>query len=194
MLADRAIALDPAWHNGALHELFITLDSLPEALGGNADRAKDHFTKAVDLQKGLSPGPYVSFATGVMVANQNRAEFERLLKAALAIDPEKDPSNRLATLVTQKRAQALLDQIDTKFVDNAPRSRRNVGHVEKLEVGSMSRLLKLTAAAVAIGLSVTVAARAPSTSSWRRRHRPTRPGTRRCSTWAPSGTPRRLGA
>jgi len=120
VLADRAIALDPAWHNGALHELFISLDSLPEALGGNADRAKDHFTKAVDLQKGLSPGPYVSFATGVMVASQNRAEFERLLKAALAIDPEKDPSNRLATLVTQKRAQALLDQIETQFSKNTP--------------------------------------------------------------------------
>ena len=43
----------------------ITLDSLPEALGGNPARAREHFKTAVEMQKGLSPGPYVSLATGV---------------------------------------------------------------------------------------------------------------------------------
>jgi hypothetical protein len=46
---------------------------------------------------------------------QDRAEFERLLKEALAIDPEKDPSNRLVILVTQRRARVLLDRADEKF-------------------------------------------------------------------------------
>jgi len=32
VLADRAMALDETWSNGALHELMITLDSLPDAL------------------------------------------------------------------------------------------------------------------------------------------------------------------
>jgi predicted anti-sigma-YlaC factor YlaD len=115
ILAERALALDETWNKGALHELFITLDSLPEALGGNPARAKEHFDKALALQKGLSPGPYVALATGIAVPNQDRAEFERLLKQALAIDPEQDPSNRLAVLITQKRARALLDRIDEKF-------------------------------------------------------------------------------
>ena len=114
-LADKAIALDEAWSRGALHELFISLDSMPEALGGNAERARTHFTRAVELQKGLSPSPYLALALGVSVPAQNRAEYERLLKDALAIDPEKDPSNRLVTLVTQRRARALLEQIDSKF-------------------------------------------------------------------------------
>ena len=114
-LADRALALDPAWNRGSLHELMITLDSLPEALGGNPERAREHFKKAVEIQKGLSPGPYVSLATGVAVPNQDRQEFERLLKEALAIDPEKDPSNRLVILVGQRRARVLLDRIDDKF-------------------------------------------------------------------------------
>jgi predicted anti-sigma-YlaC factor YlaD len=115
VLAERALALDAAWNKGALHELFITLDSLPEVLGGNTARAKEHFTKAVELQKGLSPGPYVALATGVAVPSQDRAEFERLLTQALAIDPEQDPSNRLAVLVTQKRARVLLARIDETF-------------------------------------------------------------------------------
>ena len=78
-------------------------------------RARDTSRRAVDIQKGLSPGPYVALATGVAVPMQDRAEFERLLKEALAIDPEKDPSNRLVILITQRRARALLDRVDEKF-------------------------------------------------------------------------------
>jgi predicted anti-sigma-YlaC factor YlaD len=115
VLAERALALDEKWNKGTLHELFITLDSLPEELGGSRARARQHFEKAVELQGGLSPGPYVALATGVAVPSQDRAEFERLLKTALAIDPEKNPSSRLVTLVMQKRARVLLDRIDEQF-------------------------------------------------------------------------------
>jgi predicted anti-sigma-YlaC factor YlaD len=114
-LAERALALDETWSKGALHEMFVSLDSLPEALGGSPTRAREHFAKAVELQHGQSPGPYVALATGVTVPAQDRAEFEKLLQAALAIDPEKDPSVRLVTLVQQRRARALLDHIDTMF-------------------------------------------------------------------------------
>jgi predicted anti-sigma-YlaC factor YlaD len=55
-------------------------------------------------------------ATGVSVPERNRAEFESLLKQALAVDPNADPSRRLATLITQRRARALLDQVDARFV------------------------------------------------------------------------------
>jgi predicted anti-sigma-YlaC factor YlaD len=114
-LADRALALDETWSRGALHELMISLDSLPEALGGDAARARAHFSRAVALQNGNSPGPYVALATGVSVPAQNRGEYETLLKQALAVDPDKYPSGRLATLITQRRARALLDQVDARF-------------------------------------------------------------------------------
>jgi predicted anti-sigma-YlaC factor YlaD len=114
-LADRALALDESWGKGAVHEMFITLESVPEALGGSAERARAHFKRAVELENGLSPGPYVALAMGVSVASQDRAEFESLLKQALAIDPAKDPSRQLVTLVQQRRARALLDHIDTLF-------------------------------------------------------------------------------
>jgi predicted anti-sigma-YlaC factor YlaD len=114
-LAERALALDETWSKGALHEMFISLESLPEAVGGSPDRAREHFKRAVALQQGLSPGPYVALATGVALTAQNRAEFEALLNQALAIDPAKDPRNQLVTLVQQRRARASLDQIDTLF-------------------------------------------------------------------------------
>jgi predicted anti-sigma-YlaC factor YlaD len=114
-LAERAIALDETWGKGALHEMFVSLDSLPAALGGSPERARQHFKRAVELQGGLSPGPYVALALGQAQPAQDRAEFRSLLDQALAIDPEKEPSTRLVTLVQQRRARALLDQIDTRI-------------------------------------------------------------------------------
>ena len=114
-LAERALALDETWSKGALHEMFISLDSLPETLGGSPERARAHFKRAVELQGGASPGPYVALALGQALPAQDRAEFRSLLDRALAIDPEKEPSTRLVTIVQQRRARALLDQIDSRF-------------------------------------------------------------------------------
>jgi hypothetical protein len=52
VLAERAVALDETWSKGALHEMFISLDSVPEALGGSTARAREHFNRAVALQGG----------------------------------------------------------------------------------------------------------------------------------------------
>jgi len=114
-LAERALVLDESWSKGAIHELMISIDSLPEALGGSTEQARKHFARAVELQGGVSASPYVLLATGVSVPAQNKAEYEELLKKAIAVDPNKDPSNRLANLIAQRRARALLDQEDAHF-------------------------------------------------------------------------------
>jgi len=111
-LIERALVLDEDWERGALHEMMITIESLGTGLGGSEERARAHFARAVELQDGTSPGPYVALAMGVAVPNQNREEFETLLEEALAIDPEDDPSRRLVTLLAQRRARVLLDQAD----------------------------------------------------------------------------------
>lgn len=122
-LAERALALDDAWSTGALHELMITVESQGELLGGSEERARKHFARAVEIQQGLSPGPHVALAMGVVRAKQDRAEFEKLMKAALAIDPDKNPSQRLIVLITQRRARMLLAHIDDLFAQPRPFSR-----------------------------------------------------------------------
>jgi predicted anti-sigma-YlaC factor YlaD len=112
--AERALALDEKWDRGALHELMIGIES-QQTLGGSPEKARQHFDRAVVLQNGLSPGPYVALALGVTVPKQDRAEFEKLLKQALAIDPEADRSRRLPTILSQRRARALLDHADSLF-------------------------------------------------------------------------------
>lgn len=113
-LMTRALELDETYNNGAIHGVMITLESKPE-MGGSADRARRHFTRAVELSKGLDPGPYVTLATTVVLAERNREEFVKLLEQALAIDPEKNPDNRLAILITQSRAKTLLARVDDLF-------------------------------------------------------------------------------
>ncbi len=113
-LVDRAMALDADWSKGAIHEALISIESL-ESLGGIPEKARVHFARAVELQDGRSPSPYISLAMGVSVAKQDRAEFVKLLEQALAIDPESDPNNRLVILVGQRLARALLARTDSLF-------------------------------------------------------------------------------
>ena len=116
-LLDRALELDEDFERGALHSAFITLESVGEAMGGSYARARDHFARAVELSDGQDAGPYLSLATGVAVAEENRAEFRELLETAIAIDPDEEPSNRLLNLIAQKRARVLLDHIDDLFFE-----------------------------------------------------------------------------
>ena len=114
-LLERAIELDEDYNRGVLHAAFITLESVPELLGGSPDRARVHFERAVELSSGLDASLYVAMAAGVALATQDRQEFESLLDSALAVDPEADISIRLLNLVTQKRARLLLDHADHLF-------------------------------------------------------------------------------
>lgn len=114
-MANRALALDPEWSDGTIHELFISLDSQPEALGGSPEGARKHFAEAVRIQKGQLPGPYVELAEGQSITNQDRAEFEKLMNQAIALDPDVQPSVRLVSLIMQRRAKGLLEHIDDLF-------------------------------------------------------------------------------
>lgn len=107
----RAEELDEAWEAGAIHEALIVVDgTIPPMLGGSVERARKHFDRAVELSQGQSAFAYVSLASSVAWPAGDRAEFERLLKQAIAIDVTKRPAIRLANLIAQKRARFLLSQ------------------------------------------------------------------------------------
>ena len=116
-LLDRALELDEDYERGALHSAFVTLESVGEAMGGSYVRAREHFARAVELSEGKNAGPYLSLATGVAMAEENREEFRELLETAVAIDPDEEPSNRLLNLIAQKRARVLLEHVDDLFFE-----------------------------------------------------------------------------
>ncbi len=114
-IMERSLALDPAWESGAIHEAMIALEGLPPIAGGSPTRAKAHFDRAVALSEGQSAFAYVAMATSVAQPAKDRAGFERLLKLAIAIDVDRRPSLRLANLIAQKRAKALLARAQQLF-------------------------------------------------------------------------------
>jgi hypothetical protein len=116
-LMERGLALDEGYEGGAIHEALILLEALPEAMGGSEARARGHFARAVALSKDSRPSPYVTLATTISVLRQDRREFETLLNRALEFDPDHDPSQRLVTIVLQRKARALLEHEDEFFVD-----------------------------------------------------------------------------
>ena len=118
-LIERGLALDEGYESGAMHEVMIVLEALPEAMGGSVARARSHFDRAVALGKDESASPYVTLAQSVSVLTQNRAEFRTLLEKALTYDPDRHPATRLATVVLQRKARALLDHEDEFFLDDA---------------------------------------------------------------------------
>lgn len=116
----RGLELDEKYEGGSFHEAAILLDALPEVMGGSASSARGHFARAVEISGDKRPSPYLTLAQSVSVMQQDRAEFRRLLERVLEFDPDADPPQRLATIVMQRKARALLEKQDDFFLDEAP--------------------------------------------------------------------------
>jgi len=114
----RAYELDPDFNISALDEFFFLFyASLPASMGGDKERAEIHFQRALEKTKGLSAGPYVSYAQAVSIPAQDYDKFKELLDTALSIDPDMQPSNRLVNILSQRKAQYLLDNAALFFID-----------------------------------------------------------------------------
>jgi len=117
-LMERVLELDPNFAAGAIHEFYILYyGSLPEYMGGNLKKAREHFDQAIAISGGKSSTPFLSLATSVTVKEQNLREFKELLNKALAIDPEANPENRLVNTLNQRKARWLLEHAEDFFVE-----------------------------------------------------------------------------
>jgi predicted anti-sigma-YlaC factor YlaD len=117
-LINRAYELDPDFNTSALDEFFIIFHaSVPEGMGGDKSRVDGYFQKALEKTRGLSAGPYVSYAQSVCIPSQDYETFKKYLEAALAIDVNDEPGNRLVNIITQRKARYLLDQASYYFID-----------------------------------------------------------------------------
>jgi hypothetical protein len=105
-LVERAAALDESYDRGAIHTFLIALEP---------SRGRQHFRRAMELSEGKDAAPLVALAESVSVPEQRRAEFEELLKLALAIEARSP--HWLANLVAQRRARWLLTRTGRLFTE-----------------------------------------------------------------------------
>jgi predicted anti-sigma-YlaC factor YlaD len=115
-MMSRGMTLDDAFDHGAFQEFFVTYQGgRGAAEGGGAVVARAYLERALQLSGGKKLGVLVSYAESVLVHDQNRPEFERILRKVLAADVNAAPEFRLANILAQRRARALLDHADDLF-------------------------------------------------------------------------------
>ncbi len=80
-------------------------------------RCKEHFDRAIQLLNGHRLGIGNKGRSELARGEQDRTEFDSLLKKALEIDPDARPEWRLSNLIMQRRARWLLSREDELFLD-----------------------------------------------------------------------------
>lgn len=120
-LIDRALALDEAFGEGAIHTFLISYEMARQgASGAPGVRARAHFARAMELAGNRQVAPLVALAEAVAVQEQDAALFRNLLEQALAVDPDAHPPTRLENLVLMRRARWLLSRGEDLFVEPEP--------------------------------------------------------------------------
>jgi predicted anti-sigma-YlaC factor YlaD len=116
-LMDRVLQLDPGFDSGAVHDFYtLYYGAMPDYMGGDFTKAREHFKKAIEASGGKITSPYLSLATTVAVKEQNLEEYEALLNKVLAVDPDADPSSRLINTINRRKAQWLLKHAEDFFL------------------------------------------------------------------------------
>jgi predicted anti-sigma-YlaC factor YlaD len=118
-MLDRAIALDEGWDGGALHEFKVIFAGAKPGAPTDGELIRRHYERALELSKGMSAGLYIAYAEAVALPAQNKPEFRGLLEKALAVNPDVVPRDRLANLISQRRARWLLDRADELILDDS---------------------------------------------------------------------------
>lgn len=121
-MLQRARELDEGFGAGAVWEAFLSLENARAGVKPEVrqQRMEGYFSKALALSKGEHASTFVSYAENACVPSQDRARFQAMLAKALAINADLKPENRLANLVSQRRARWLLGRSDELFLDAAP--------------------------------------------------------------------------
>ncbi len=114
-LVERAVAIDESYFNySGLTFLAVVNASLPQALGGNPDRARELFERVLELTDRQFFTVQVSYARTYAVQTQNRDLFIHLLREVVdGGDPL--PDERLPNRIARRRAIRWLQRTDQLF-------------------------------------------------------------------------------
>ena len=112
----RSQEIDEGFYYGGAHLFMGILDaSKPKMAGGDLEKARGHFLKAIDLGRGEFLMAYVYLAQYYARQTQNKELFVSTLQKVLNTSAQIPPELTLVNTVAKKRAQELLGRVDEFF-------------------------------------------------------------------------------
>ncbi len=115
-MMEQVLRWNEGFYYGGPHLFLGTLyASRPPILGGNPQKAKEHFQRCLVLNNGRFLMAKLFYAKYYAVQVQDRALFHRLLQEILAAPADILPEQRLANQIAKRKARALLKKEDTLF-------------------------------------------------------------------------------
>jgi hypothetical protein len=107
---------DPSfYHGGAYLFLGVIEGSTPKSLGGNPDKAKEYFEKALAINGGKFLMTQLFYAKVYAVNTLDQPLFESLLKQVEDASIDEIPEIRLANVIAKQKARRLLVQENELF-------------------------------------------------------------------------------
>jgi hypothetical protein len=121
VMVERAIALDEGYYNAAPHVFMgVVNSSLGESVGGNPEKGREHFERALELTGRKALIVQVNYAEAYAVQKQDHGLFVKLLEEVVNAPPTEDPNLALANAVARRRAKQLLAQADDLILPPLP--------------------------------------------------------------------------
>ena len=116
MMMKRVLDLDESFYYGGAHVFMGVLEaSRPRVAGGDLNRARDHFLKAIELGDGKFLMTRIYYADYYAKKAFDRELFISVLEKVLATPANAVPELTLLNTVAHARARKMLDEVDEYF-------------------------------------------------------------------------------
>ena len=116
LLIKKVLELDEAFYYGGAHIFMGVLDaSRPRIAGGDLDRARDHFLKAIELGDGKFLMARIYYADYYAKKAFDRELFISILEKVREIPADNPPELTLLNTVAHTKAKEMLNQVDEYF-------------------------------------------------------------------------------
>jgi hypothetical protein len=107
LLLEKVVALDDSYERGQPHIYLGVLHSqIPPAQGGNPERGREHFERAIELSNGRDLMAKVMYAENYARLMYDQELHDRLLDEVLKADPH-EPGLTLTNVIAQQQAREL---------------------------------------------------------------------------------------
>jgi len=116
LMMKRVLELDEGFYYGGAHIFMGILNAArPKMAGGDLNRAKNHFLKAIELGRGEFFMTYIYYANYYAKKALDKALFISTLETVLKTPADTIPDLTLLNTVAHRKAKKMLNQVDEYF-------------------------------------------------------------------------------